>query len=133
MTKLKFTKIWELRKYKCHTPNFDQGPPFNHHFMCISKPILFTFYSHFNSHFKLYFNARRINILILKFICIFKALGTCILFLIFFILFIRFWRFYSPSNFVVSDEISAERYFKIPHFWFRRENFNFVYYFYFLF
>jgi len=62
--------------------------------------------------------------LILIFICIFKALGTCIFISRFFI--IRFWRFYSPSYSVVSDEISAERYFKIPHFWFWRDSFNYI-------
>jgi len=31
----------------CHTPNFDQDPPFNLHFMSILKFILFAFNPHF--------------------------------------------------------------------------------------
>jgi len=36
--------------------------------------------------------------------------------------------FKEPRSFVVSDEISVERYFKIPQFLFRRDSFKFYYF-----
>jgi len=57
----------------CHTPNFDQGSPFNSCFMCVSKLffilplILFVRFLILFFHF---FNARRVDILFFNFICI---------------------------------------------------------------
>jgi len=93
----------------------------------------------------MYFNARRVGILILNFICILKFLCSHILILVLFAF--EFFRSYLKklSNSVVSDEISAERYFNIPHFWFEGKilifllllpfifSFRFFTYFYYLF
>jgi len=126
----------------CHTPFFDQllffllvfwthfTQLFSQHLQFISQyfTVYFpTYYLFISQHLSVHFANIFISIFYQHFICLCFNLS---------LLFPRFTHLLNLRSFVVSDEISAERYFKIPHFCSEGTYLNFIifylYYFVFL-